>query len=89
MTATMVLEQYIAIWRHLWRPLLSLPSENGVWLGRRKRLSVTNLSLENNLPTFRLNAPVVQVIITYPPDDDWNIQLKHRKVIFRTQIGNR
>ena len=24
-----------------------------------KRLSVTNLSLENNLPTFRLNAPVM------------------------------
>ena len=25
----------------------------------RRRLSVTNLSLENNLPKFRLNAPVV------------------------------
>ena len=25
----------------------------------RRRLSVTNLSLENNLPTFQLNAPVV------------------------------
>ena len=25
----------------------------------RERLSVTNLSLENNLLTFRLNAPVV------------------------------
>ena len=24
-----------------------------------RRLSVTNLSSENNLPTFRLNAPVV------------------------------
>ena len=25
----------------------------------KRRLSVTNLSSENNLPTFRLNAPVV------------------------------
>ena len=25
----------------------------------KKRLSVTNLSSENNLPTFRLNAPVI------------------------------
>ena len=25
----------------------------------KRRLSVTNLSLENNLQTFRLNAPVV------------------------------
>ena len=31
-------------------------SKNHKW---RRRLSVTNYSLENNLPTFRLNAPVV------------------------------
>ena len=34
-----------------------LPSETKGILERR--LSVTNLSLEKNLPTFRLNAPVI------------------------------
>ena len=27
-------------------------------------LSVTNFSLENNLPTFRLNAPVIGLMMT-------------------------
>ena len=41
-----------------------LLSEFGTWILKalvevKKRLSVTNLSSENNLPTFRLNAPVV------------------------------
>ena len=47
-----------------------------------ERLSVTNFSSENNLPTFRLNAPVV-------PDDDWSIQSKCRQVISRAKVGNR
>ena len=50
----------------------------------KRRLSVTNFSSENNLPMFRLNAPVVDV-----SDDDWNIQSKCRQVIFRAKVGNR
>ena len=34
----------------------------------KRRLSVTNLSSENNLPTFRLNAPVVISVVESPPD---------------------
>jgi len=48
-------------------------------------VSVTNLSSENNLPTFRLNARVVIRV----KDDDWSIQSKCQQVIFRTQVGNR
>jgi len=44
----------------------------------RERLSVTNLSSENNLPTFQLNAPVV-----IRANDNWSIQSK------QTQVGNR
>ena len=42
----------------------------------RRRLSVTNLSLENNLPTFC-------------PDDNWSIQSKRWQVIFQAIVGNR
>ena len=31
----------------------------GFCINEERRLSVTNYSSENNLPTFRLNAPVV------------------------------
>ena len=60
----------------------------------RERLSVTNLSSENNLPTFWPNAPVVirakvHHYNHFLPDDDWNIQSKFQQVIFRTQVGNR
>jgi len=41
------------------------------------------LSLENNLPTFQLNAPVIR------HQGDWSIQSKRRQVIFQTQVGNR
>ena len=44
------------------------------------------LSLENNLPTFRLNAPV---IMDSHPDDDWSIQSKHSQVFFQAQVGTR
>ena len=44
----------------------------------KRRLSVTNLSLENNLPTFRLNAPVV-----IRADVNWSIQSKCQQDIFR------
>ena len=50
----------------------------------KRRLFSTNLSSENNLPMFRLNAPVV-----FRPDDDWSIQSKRRQVIFRAQVGTR
>ena len=57
-----------------------------VWYGmqakRRGRLPVTNLSSENNLPTFRLNAPV----IIFCPDDNWSIQAKHWQVIFEHRL---
>ena len=49
--------------------------ENSITM--KRRLSVTNLSSENNLPTFRLDAPVV-----IREKDDWNIQSKRRQVIF-------
>ena len=57
----------------------------------RERLSVTNLSSENNLPMFRLNAPVVirvkvkrceQMLLFIA------IQSKRRQVIFRAQVDN-
>ena len=49
------------------------------------RLSVTNLSLENNLPMFQLNAPVIiraKVKKCLMCDDHWSIQLKHWQAIF-------
>ena len=57
----------------------------------RGRSSVTNLSSENNLLTFRLNVPVVIRAKV------WSIQSKHRlvshperrQVIFWAQVGNR
>ena len=53
------------------------------WLLHKwRRLSVTNYSSENNLPTFRLNAPV-----TFRPDDDRRIQSKRRQVIFIYMCG--
>jgi len=63
----------------------------------KKRLSVTNLSPENNLPTFRLNAPVIIGTKVMPwvhffhfcSDDHWSIQSKRRQVIFRAQVCNR
>ena len=36
-------------------------------------------SLERNLPTFRLNAPVITRVKVNHPDDDWNIQSKCQK----------
>ena len=36
-------------------------------------------SLESNLPTFRLNAPVITRVKVNHPDDDWNIQSKCQK----------
>ena len=39
--------------------------------------SVTNSSSENNLPTFRLNAPVV-IRAKDDPDDDWSIRKRAR-----------
>ena len=42
----------------------------------KRRLSVTNLILENNLPTFQPNAPIV-------------IRVKVKEVIFQAQAGNR
>ena len=44
----------------------------------KRRLSVTNFSSENNLPTFRLNAPVVIRA---------KGQLEH-SVIFQAKVGN-
>ena len=50
----------------------------------RERLSVTNYSSENNLLTFRLNAPVV-----IREKFNCSIQSKHWQVIFWTIVGNR
>ena len=48
--------QYFAL--SLSKSFLSVASQLASALMKR-RLSVTNFSLENNLPTFRLNAPVI------------------------------
>ena len=44
----------------------------------KRRLSVTNLSLENKLAD-----------VSTGPDNDWSIQSKRRQVIFRAKVGNR
>ena len=54
-------------------------------LAMKRRFSVTNS--ENNLPMFQLNVPVVTG--HFRPNNDWSIQLKHRQVIFRAQVGNK
>ena len=47
------------------------------WVQMKRRLSGTNLSSENNLPTFRLNAPVlirahsVEKSASYFPSSSW------------------
>ena len=50
----------------------------------KRRLSVTNLSLENTLPTFRLNAPVLH----FRPDDNWSIHSKHRQAELKLVTDN-
>ena len=71
----------------------------------KRRLSVTQLSSENKLPTFRLNAPVViRALASYPGSFPWGESLGRRlthlpvllqggtrlkQAIFQAQVGNR
>jgi len=57
----------------------------------KRRLSVTNLNLDNNLLTFRLNAPVIIRARDdkFHHDDDWSMHSKRQQVIFQAQVGNR
>ena len=47
----------------------------------KRRLSVTNLSLKNNLELFQLNAAVII-------REKVSIQCKHQEVIYQAQVGN-
>ena len=56
-----------------------------------KRLSVTNLSSENNLPTFQLNAPVLIRAPTLQsssgrPDDDWSVSQSISKLFSELKL---
>ena len=55
-----------------------------------RRLSVTNLSLDNNLLMFRLSAPVIIRARDdkFHHDDDWRIHSKRLQVIVQAQVGN-
>ena len=55
----------------------------------KRRLSITNLSLDNNLLMFRLNAPVLEMTGFTTMTTGAFIQNIDRQVIFQAQVCNR
>ena len=90
------------IFHLLWAFLLPLALVECVsyQLYLERRLSVTNLSSENNFADISTECSSRHQgesersakkceEVHFCPEDDWSIQSKHRQVIFRTQVGNR